>query len=70
VSQSIELRAIGRGTAHDVMRGLLWLIRAAGYSGLVLCIDEVEELAKLGTRKRRDQLWGEFWGLSPRPAIS
>jgi len=50
-----ELRSIGRGTAHDAMRGLLWLIRSAGYRGLVLCIDEVEELAKLGTRKRQDQ---------------
>ena len=37
------------------MRGLLWLIRSAGFAGLVLCIDEVEELAKLGTRRRQDQ---------------
>jgi hypothetical protein len=37
------------------MRGLLWLIRSAGYKGLVLCIDEVEELARLGNRKRQDQ---------------
>jgi hypothetical protein len=50
-----ELRPIGRGTAHEAMRGLLWLVRAAGYRGLVLCIDEVEELAKLGTKKRQDQ---------------
>jgi hypothetical protein len=49
-----ELRPIGRGTAHDAMRGLLWLVRAAGYRGLALCIDEVEELAKLGN-KRQDQ---------------
>ncbi len=51
----IDIRAIGRGNATDVMRGLLWLIREAGYAGLVLCIDEVEELAKLGSRKRQDQ---------------
>lgn len=50
-----ELRPIGKGTAHDAMRGVLWLVRAAGYRGLVLCIDEVEELAKLGTKKRQDQ---------------
>lgn len=50
-----ELRPIGKGTAQDVMRGLLWLVRAAGYRGLILCIDEVEELAKLGNRKRQDQ---------------
>lgn len=54
-SAVVELRPIGKGTAHDTMRGLLWLIRAAGYKGLVLCIDEVEELAKLGSRKRQDQ---------------
>lgn len=50
-----ELRPIGKGTARDAMRGLLWLVRSAGYSGLVLCIDEIEELAKLGTKKRQDQ---------------
>ncbi len=50
-----ELRPIGKGTARDAMRGLLWLIRSAGYPGLVLCIDEVEELSKLGNRKRQDQ---------------
>ena len=55
VNSVTELRPIGKGTAHDVMRGLLWLVRAAGYRGLVLCIDEVEELAKLGTKKRQDQ---------------
>ena len=37
------------------MRGILWLVKAAGYKGLVLCIDEVEELAKLGSKKRQDQ---------------
>ena len=51
----VEVRPIGKGTVHEVMRGLLWLIRASGYAGLVLCIDEVEELAKLGSRKRQDQ---------------
>jgi bacteriophage exclusion system BrxC/D-like protein len=52
---TFDLKPIGRGTARDVMRGVLWLVRAAGYTGLVLCIDEVEELAKLGTRRRQDQ---------------
>jgi len=50
-----ELRPLGIGTAAEALRGLLWLIRSAGYPGLILCIDEVEELAKLPTRKRRDQ---------------
>jgi hypothetical protein len=49
------IRPIGKSTVHDVMRGLLWLIRDAGYAGLVLCIDEVEELARLPTQKRQDQ---------------
>jgi hypothetical protein len=51
----VTLRPIGKGTAVDAMRGLLWLIRSAGFTGLVLCIDEIEELAKLGSRKRQDQ---------------
>ena len=52
---TFELRPIGTGTASEAMHGLLWLVRAAGYRGLILCIDEVEELAKLATRRRRDQ---------------
>lgn len=52
---AIPLSPIGRGNATEAMRGLLWLVRAAGFKGLVLCIDEVEELAKLRTRKRQDQ---------------
>jgi hypothetical protein len=51
----VNLRPIGKGTARDAMRGLLWLIRSAGHAGLVLCIDEIEELAKLGSKKRQDQ---------------
>jgi hypothetical protein len=54
-SSTFELKPIGRSTARDVMRGVLWLVHAAGYAGLVLCIDEVEELAKLGSRRRQDQ---------------
>jgi hypothetical protein len=50
-----ELRPVGAGTAREVMRGLLWVIRAAGFRGLVLCIDEIEEIAKLGSRRREDQ---------------
>jgi hypothetical protein len=51
----ITLRAIGKGTARDAMRGILWLVKAAGCKGLILCIDEIEELAKLGSKKRQDQ---------------
>jgi hypothetical protein len=52
---AIELRPIGKGTVHETMRGILWLVRSCGYAGLVLCIDEIEELAKLSPRKRQDQ---------------
>jgi len=51
----IVYRPIGKGMANDAMRALLWLIHDAGYSGLVLCIDEVEELARLGNQRRQDQ---------------
>lgn len=54
-STQVDLRPIGRGTARDVMRGLLWLVKAVGAKGLVLCIDEVEELARLPNRRRQDQ---------------
>jgi hypothetical protein len=53
-NSATDLRPIGRGTARDVMRGLLWLITATGSKGLVLCIDEIEELSRL-TNKRQDQ---------------
>lgn len=49
------IRPIGAGTARDAMTGLLWLIRDAGYAGLILCIDEIEELARLRTQTRQDQ---------------
>lgn len=55
VTGNVELRPIGKGTAQEAMRSLLWLIKSAGYAGLVLCIDEIEELAKLGNRRRQDQ---------------
>lgn len=50
-----QLVPITRGNVVEAMRGLLWLVRAANFSGLVLCIDEIEELAKIRLRKRQDQ---------------
>src|SRR5262249_33251817 len=55
VDKPVNLRPIGKGTARDAMRGVLWLVRAAGYSGLVLWIDGIGEMAKLGSKKRQDQ---------------
>jgi hypothetical protein len=54
-STLFELKPIGKGTSREAMRGLLWLIKSAGFQGLVLCIDEIEEIAKLGNRRRQDQ---------------
>jgi hypothetical protein len=54
-TRDVELRPIGAGTAQDAMRGLLWLTSSAGYAGLLLCIDEIEELSKLTPRRRQDQ---------------
>lgn len=54
-TKAVHLKPIKAGTVHDAMGGLLWLIRSAGFAGLVLCIDEVEALARLGTRKRQDR---------------
>jgi hypothetical protein len=54
-ASEVVYRPIGKATAHDAMRALLWLIHDAGYAGLALCIDEVEELARLGSQRRQDQ---------------
>jgi hypothetical protein len=54
-SSTFELKPVGKGTARELMRGILWLVRANGFKGLLLCIDEVEEIAKLGSRRREDQ---------------
>jgi hypothetical protein len=54
-AKALDLRPINAGTVQEAMHGLLWLIKDASYSGLVLCIDEVEELARLSSRKRQDR---------------
>jgi hypothetical protein len=54
-ARTFDLRPINAGTVHDAMGGLLWLVKDTGYAGLVVCIDEVEELAHLRTQKRQDR---------------
>jgi hypothetical protein len=54
-ARSVDLRPISRSTSLEVLRGILWVIRETGHHGLVLCIDELEEIAKLRPRKRQDQ---------------
>jgi hypothetical protein len=39
---SYDLKPLGKGTAPDALKGILWLLRHAGHAGLVLCVDEVE----------------------------
>jgi adenosylhomocysteinase len=53
--QVIVLNPVGRATSTEYLRAIVWLIRATGHLGLVLCIDEVEECAKLSPKKRQDQ---------------
>ena len=55
--QFIPLPPVTRATSLEVLRGMLWIIRQTGHAGLVLCIDETEEIAKLRPRKRQDQCY-------------
>jgi hypothetical protein len=52
---TLTVAPIGRATSLEALRGVLWLLRTSGFSGLVLCIDEIEEIAKLSPKKRQDQ---------------
>lgn len=53
--RSVDLPPVTRSTSLEVLRGMLWVIRQTGHSGLVLCIDEIEEIANLRPQKRQDQ---------------
>src|SRR5688500_8755935 len=53
--QPITLRPITSATSLDVFRGVIWLLRQCNYSGLILAIDEVEQLARLRPAVRRDR---------------
>jgi len=48
----VRIKPIKEGTVKETMGGLLWLIKNAGYKGLVLCVDEVEHLANLKPKTR------------------
>ena len=51
----VTIRFITNSTSHEVFRGLLWILSKCGYKGLILSIDEVEQIARLKYQKRRDQ---------------
>jgi len=52
---AMQLRPITAGTSLDVFRGLIWLLTKCGFKGLILSIDEVEQIAQLRLDKRREQ---------------
>jgi hypothetical protein len=46
-SKPVVIKPIMTASSLDVFRGLLWLLKECGYKGLILSIDEVEQLARL-----------------------
>jgi len=52
---AITVRPITNATSLDVFRGLLWLLTMCDYKGLILSIDEVEQIARLRPSVRRDR---------------
>jgi len=53
--QAITLRPITSATSLDVFRGVLWVLTQCGFSGLILAIDEVEQIARLRPSVRRER---------------
>jgi hypothetical protein len=49
---------IGSGTALDYLRGVLEIIKAAGYKGLVIVIDEAETILRMRSDSRHKSLNG------------
>lgn len=50
-----SLRPITSSTSLDVFRGLIWLLNQCGFKGLILAIDEVEQIARLRPAIRRER---------------
>jgi hypothetical protein len=51
----VDLPPITRAAGVEMLRGILWLIKQTGHQGLVLGVDELEEIAKLRPKRRQDQ---------------
>ncbi len=51
----VDLPPISRAASLEMLRGILWVIRRTGHQGLVLAVDELEEIAKLRPKRRQDQ---------------
>jgi hypothetical protein len=52
---AMTLRPITTGTSLDVFRGLIWVLTKCGFKGLILSIDEVEQIARLRPDIRRER---------------
>src|SRR6185295_1747871 len=51
----VSLRPITSATSLDILRGIVWVLTACGFKGLILAIDEVEQIARLKPAIRRDR---------------
>ena len=49
------LRPVTSATSLDVFRGLVWVLTKCGFKGLILAIDEVEQIARLRPAIRRER---------------
>jgi hypothetical protein len=49
------VRPISRVNSFDAFRGLLWVLRQCGVKGLVLSVDEIEQIARLSPAVRRER---------------
>jgi len=54
-ASAVDLPPISRAASLEMLRGILWVIRQTGHKGLVLAVDELEEIAKLRPKRRQDQ---------------
>jgi hypothetical protein len=53
--EAITLRPINSATSLDVFRGVVWVLTQCGFSGLILAVDEVEQIARLRPSVRRER---------------
>ncbi len=53
--EPITLRPITSATSLDVFRGLVWLLTQCGFKGMILAVDEVEQIARLRPAVRRER---------------
>jgi hypothetical protein len=52
----IKIRPITASTSLEVFQGLLWLLKICNFKGLILSIDEVEQIARIMSKRRERSL--------------